>query len=293
MYYYMIPFIFIIICLIVYIIFNKKTTFENFSEPNIEFAIQKYMKTIIDDSNYFNRMTKSDLLARNIGSLDAYKKLYYKSLREFNDDEKTLLYDLVKKIDDYTIDSCRKLNDIPWKFVKTSFNIENNFPHTHGDVIVLSHNFLSDKSSTSILKTLLHEKIHVYQRLYPLETNKLITDYWNFKVTKKFSDFELIRNNPDINNFVYSKNDVFFYQKYTSKNPSNISESIPVAIIDGSEQELNQKIISKMEIPIIINQFEHPYEIMASLIPVIIIDNYKDNTFITKKTIEWINKYLL
>ena len=57
------------------------------------------MVKIVNESYYFNRMSKYDLLARNISSIDSYKKLYLDSIIEFTEEEKSILEEQTHKID--------------------------------------------------------------------------------------------------------------------------------------------------------------------------------------------------
>ncbi len=58
-------------------------------------------------------------------------------------------------------------------------------------------------------KVLVHEKIHILQRLHPEMFHNLYTNYWNFKKVDKIINLELflpiIRNNPDVdkNNYLF------------------------------------------------------------------------------------------
>lgn len=243
-----------------------------------------YINNIIDDSNYFNRMNNIDLLARNVNSIEAYIKLYKDSIKDFSLDEKKSLSTVCKIIDEYT-NKTNKFSKIPWKFAKQSNDIENGWPHTLGDAIILSSDFFKLNNKIQV-KTLLHEKIHIYQRFYPIETNKLFIE-WNFKPTDKIKNIQLARNNPDINDFIYEKEGKIVVQLYNSNNPKGIEDSSPYLYNDNPK-----KITAKeLNIPSVALQYEHPNEIMATLLPDIIINNFDDKTDFVHKTIEWINKY--
>lgn len=285
MFYY----IFIVLILVILVIsglyfFKNVKKKEEVKLSKVIYVSEKYMNKVIDESSFFLRMTSTDLLARNINTVPGYIKFYKDNLQTFNDTEKKILETHIEKLRKI---KSKNLKNIEWKFAKVNFNIENGYPHTLKDVIVLSNVFF-ELSPSEQFSTLLHEQIHVFQRLYPIETEKLVTRYWNFKVVDKNTNFELARNNPDINEFVYSRNDVKIIQVYKNKSPSNIADSETLFLDkDGKNETLN-----KLNIPSVINQIEHPYEIMGVILPKLLITQYTDDSKFIKNTMLWISRYL-
>lgn len=266
--------------------------------PKIEFIDQDYFNYIVDNAQYFNRMNELDLIARDASNINSYKKLYKDGYKGFSDMERNILISLTNKLNDILKDKCKNIYSIPWKFAKLDYNLEKGYPHTHSDVIVLTTVFFGlDK--LIMLETLLHEKIHVYQRLYPLYTQNLIS-LWNFKLIDRFENYKDARNNPDINNFVYSQtnSDKAFLQVYNSPQPTSISDSaVYFYIIKSKDEKQKENIVTKqnLNIPDIVTQYEHPYEIMATFLPKIIIHNYndgsKDGSNFTKDTFIWLDTH--
>lgn len=74
-----------------------------------------------------------------------------------------------KILDTYKLHVLRKL---PWKFMIGHPELELGFPYTIGDYIVIPSKMVHDIT----VETLLHEKIHIYQRKYPQQC-KLIYEY--------------------------------------------------------------------------------------------------------------------
>jgi hypothetical protein len=111
---------------------------------------------------------------------------------------------------------------IPWNIIKIHSNYEDGLPHTreiNGKVfVVLSQNVMNKKDS-SLKRILLHEKIHVYQKLYPLEVQNYIQNlgYKKFKWRKKIKN---IRSNPDVDDFVYIKDGKQFLRIKAENVPS-------------------------------------------------------------------------
>jgi hypothetical protein len=151
-------------------------------------------------------------------------------------------------------------------------DIERDFPHTFGDVIMISAYLLQSESTHKLITTLIHEKIHVYQRMYPLETNVLVQKVWGYKMFGLRNHFKLARNNPDLNGIVYGTNGAVL-QMYNSSTPSSISDSdIKMVVMNP------YKIVRSSE------QHEHPYERMAYQLSDIITNKNKD---VDKSTSLW------
>lgn len=260
--------------------------------PKIEFIDQDYFNDIVDNAQYFNRMNQLDLVARDISSINSYKKLYKDGYKSFSDEERNILITMTNQLNNILKTKYKNIYSIPWKFAKLDFNLEKGYPHTHSDVIILSMTFFNLDNATMI-ETLLHEKIHIYQRLYPLYTQDLISS-WNFQLIDRIENYKDARNNPDINNFIYSQKgiDKPFIQVYNSTNPIDISDSsVYYYIIKSKDEKQKENIVTKkdLQIPEIVTQYEHPYEIMATLLPKIIIHKYNDNTKFTRDTYTWLN----
>lgn len=103
--------------------------------------------------------------------------------------------------------SYKRLYNIPWKItvLDTKFEVENNFPHTHGNVIFLFNNFFNKNQDSRVL-TLIHEKIHIYQRLFPIPYHKILLNYYKLDINSLLhhhEDFNQVRMNPDINLLIY------------------------------------------------------------------------------------------
>jgi hypothetical protein len=237
--------------LIIYFLFRQIYNGEYYIDKN-------YINDIINNSIFFDRMTEYDLYARKINSIEEYKKHYTHNIVNFNYNNVKELEKYVKEIDNENI-FIEKINlsDIKWKFIKINSKIEEGFPHTLGDVIVLSDSFFN---YTNELKkeVLIHEKIHVFQRLYPIETHNFIKTKLNLNVIDNIKTFKLARNNPDIDGFMYTyDNKHGFIQLYNNDKPYGLKDSDTYVI-----SLKDKKIVNKINK--YIGQYEHPFEIMAS-----------------------------
>lgn len=278
--------ILLVIVLILFIILAIYLFKYLYSNSTIQYVSNRYMKNTINKSVYFNKMSRLDLIARKSGSSEDYKKKYYNSLITFNNAEKSKLESCIKNIDQ-KIRKYKNLYAIEWKFAKVSNDIELGYPHTIEDIIVLSPKFLETPEDQMMI-TLLHEKIHIYQRKYPLETEELILNVLEYKIKSVNSDIlELARNNPDINNLNYGKDDYVILQIYNSFSPKDISDSRLVKVTNKNVQDYTPETEKMQNMHV---QYEHPYEIMACYLPHIIIKG----EFLekTNKTNKWMENYL-
>lgn len=259
-----------LIIIIIYIFFHKKT--RSWLEPP-----KTNMKNTIDNSNFFSRMSSIDLKARGASSIDEYKKTYKKAISNFSEQEADVLDDLVKKTS-MLLTSYEKISRIPWKIIKSS-GIEEDMPHTIGDIIVLPAGFFKENRDKQV-ETLIHEKIHVYQRIHPIETSKLLA-LLGFKHWKQGRSVALLRNNPDNDSSVYSLGGIAQAQVYTSQEPRSIRDS-EVKTLEGE---------GSWNLPV--QQKEHPYEIMACWVSHEVIGEGPEHNSQRRDNIRsWMNSFL-
>lgn len=293
MYFYLISAtILIFVTIVAIVIFSRGpniSTKHDIHKPR--FVDHKTMSTIVNNSIYFQRMTPTDLIPRNASSPQAYAKLYKASIIPFTDQQTRTLTQSIHELQTTYLRPFSNLNRIPWKFARVTEDIESGYPHTLHDVIILSDKFFT-LSTKDQQKTLVHEKVHVYQRVHPLQTYKLIHDVWGFQVKDKIVNFPLSRNNPDVNNFVYGKKQGRIIQLYTNQRPQTLADSQPFLIDDKGNSialtSLNQLDIETLPYQPYI-QLEHPYEIMACLLAELIMSS--DISYLTNVQ-EWMKTNL-
>jgi len=229
----------LIFILSVFFLQNK----ENFQE-NITFI------TLFDYDNYIQQFNNYDFKVRNCKDNLVCAKLYKNNILKFTQTEKNKLISLIKQVNSLTKDY-NNFYSLQWKFCKISNKIDMGMPHTHDNIIFISEKFLR-KSRYYQLVTLIHEKLHVYQRLYPEKTQKLYKLY-GYKKYNKY-DISNRRLNPDLDKYDYGINGILFYRKY-NKNPSSLKDSY-IKCIDvntGKEEKSNNCNYA----------YEHPNEIFA------------------------------
>lgn len=139
--------------------------------------------------HYFSTFNETDKRLRNGLTLEKY----IKSLRFPNKAEYEYLKTITDKIDSDYPSLAKK---VPWKFIVFRGDVENKYPHTHGSFIFLHQDNLLNIGYV----TLFHEKIHVFQRYFPWETNTLLISlgYSIHGIADKSG-----RSNPDINSIIY------------------------------------------------------------------------------------------
>jgi hypothetical protein len=270
----------IFIILIFYLLLSNKTTYIKYLSIN-EF------KNITNSSDFFNNMNSSDLLVRKSNNMNEYLKKYQFGYRVFTMQQKKILANIVNIIDK-KIDKYINFKNIKWIFVKIDTNLENSFPHTIENVIVLSNNFFN-YSFDSQINTIIHEKVHIYQRMYPEYINILYSN-WGFKKTDITINNN--RNNPDIK-YYYSYNNNLLVQLYIN-NPLELydSKTYFINLENNNKIIIDKNIIKQYNLPdIYIDKLEHPSEIMAEIISLYLTHSYHKNDkwiIILKK---WMNLY--
>lgn len=186
------------------------------------------------------------------------------------------------------INKYNNFKNIKWIFVKINTNLENSFPHTIKNVIVLSNNFFNSLINYQI-NTIIHEKVHIYQRLYPEYINILYTNWNFFKIDISLNNN---RNNPDIKDHYSYKNNLLI-QLYKD-NPHELydSNTYLINLENNNKVLINNHIIKQYDLPnIIINKLEHPNEIMAEMISLYLTNSYNNNDKWIQILKQWMIKY--
>ena len=158
----------------------------------------------------------------------------------------------------------RALESVPWNVALVGGDVENGWPHTHGDVIFIPQGLQPDAC------VLAHERVHVYQRLQPLQANDLICNYWGYAPYCSRQRFRpdagvALRSNPDLNSLLYSWNGHVRAQVYRSARPQSLADSHVLALVTPPSSALRDARDAP-QLPHCVRQTEHPFEIMACLL---------------------------
>lgn len=272
--------IIIIVTYLIYLLFYTKTT-------HIKYLTFNEFMTITSSSEYFNNMNTYDLQVRKCNNKSEYLKTYQLGYRTFTMGQKIILLNIVSIIEN-KINKYTNFKNIKWTFVKIDTNLESSFPHTIDNVIILSNDFFN-RSFNSQINTIIHEKVHIYQRIYPEYINILYTN-WGFKKTDVTLNNN--RNNPDIK-YNYSYNNNLLIQLYNN-NPHELydSNTYLINLQNNDKILINNNIIKQYDLPdISISKLEHPNEIMAELISVYLTNSYNKNDKWIEILETWMENY--
>jgi len=184
---------------------------------NIIFLNQNELLDILlsNKDHYYKTFFPVDLKVRNVESIKEYKENIKKSVYFFSKSKQESIIKMVKKIDDFlsSIGLC-KASLLPWKIGCIKGKLyEDGLPHTRLDTIILNVNNIN-------ILTLLHEKIHIYQKKYKKDMKNYLS---LFTKVKKREESDRIRANPDIDQWIY-KDDKRIYQTIYVKNPKTIQD---------------------------------------------------------------------
>jgi hypothetical protein len=160
-----------------------------------------------NSDNYYDRFNNIDLQVRNVSNIEEYKEKIRNSPVNINDYLKNIIIDTTKKIDEkfknYKIIGFDggKANTIKWSIgIIDGLDYEAGHPHTRDNIIIISKNLIS---SNNLLRVLLHEKVHVYQKIFK-EDIKLYLKSNNFSISNYNNKS---RANPDTDGFTYINQD--------------------------------------------------------------------------------------
>jgi hypothetical protein len=236
----------ILILILMYLIYRKYNVKEHLNEhlkehlnEHVTFLTKEELidYLIKDSDNYYKKFTKLDMQVRNINSIEDYYNNIRESCIDIINNYRSKLINYIKIADDRLskinlpgFDGL-KCSKIKWKIGMVKENkYEGGFPHTRNDLIILNP-YIS-------VNLLIHEKVHIYQKMYP-EDIKIYLKENGFTKYYELINRENHRANPDLDNWIYKQNNKILETRYKD-NPQSISDVI------------NQD-----------SSFEHPFEYMA------------------------------
>ena len=226
----------------------KKITEKYENIDNIYFMTYKETADFFtkDNDMYVRNMSDLDLHARKVKTYIEYINNIEDTAISFTDEEKELLIKCAKNADIYLrkesfkeLDYAEYINgnniaDIKWIFANTYTNRFNNIlkeneeglPHTRENIIFLSKNVLKF-DELALTNTLIHEKIHIYQRYNSSIFEKIIKDMDLKELdVKKYKYAKYIRSNPDTNNKIYYNGDNIMVCLYRNDKPNSINDVV-------------------------------------------------------------------
>lgn len=236
--------LFLFLFLIIFILFYCCDTF---SAPNNNkiYSKNELINILLKDSDsYVNSFNNNDFMARNVNNKKEYNNSIINSCININQKLKNIIIKQIQiansKFESYNIIGFdgKKCNTIPWNIgIVDGTQYENGYPHTRNNIIIIPKSIINN----NLHSTLIHEKVHVYQKIY---TNDILLYLNHNNFTKinthtnrnasedvmlfsgaQAKDTNLInRANPDIDNNIYQdKNNNILYCIYNN-NPKSISD---------------------------------------------------------------------
>jgi hypothetical protein len=215
----------IIIILLFFIFLISFYCYDNFYDDKIKIYSKNELINILlnDSDNYVNSFNDNDFMARNVKNKEEYYDNINNSCVDISLKLKNKIREQIEiannKFDSYNIIGFdgKKCNNINWNIgIVNGSKYENGYPHTRDNIIIIPKSIIHD----SLYSTLIHEKVHVYQKMYP-EDIKIYLKNNNFN---KINSNLINRANPDIDNNIYTdKNDKILSCLY-NKNPQSISD---------------------------------------------------------------------
>jgi hypothetical protein len=173
---------------------------------------------LADASGYFAAFSPADAAANGCGGPGACRDAYVASLLT------AVPADAVRRLrhDVALVDAaCRRADTpvarlllaVPWRVALLADRHPPQYPHTLGDVICLPAGFVGTAPGRA--ETLLHEKIHVFQRLYPRLCQRLFAAWGLTRLPASAPRPPGERRNPDLDGRLYADGDgVFTCQVY-------------------------------------------------------------------------------
>lgn len=289
-----------------------RSTKEMFEEPSPTLPFvpltREDFDAQVDQSDFFDSLSEHDLKARSKeGTLlqggEHYRNDYKSAYEELTETDKTLLTRVIVEANKLTT-PYKNLQQLEWRIVKVKNTVEYGLPHTIGNMIVINRDTLL-RPEKELVKTMIHEKLHIYQRMNSASARQWITQNgFRALLPSEFATLnkellQLRRSNPDLdtNTYVHIKSNLVLRQLYNSNMPTSIMDSKAVGIpLSGNyiPMSLTNDILGLPKT--FYCQLEHPYEIMACLISEMIAEPSFTETNITNdyvsKTQEWMRKSL-
>jgi len=218
---------------------------------------------LLKNDDFYATFFPADLEARHVASITDYKDKIRSVVTEFSFLEKIILVvcmfradQKLKKIREQYFNGEKAISAIEWRIgCIEGREYEYGLPHTVGTTIIFTKEMMTDYSWGDLIDTLVHEKVHLYQKRYPEDVDRYLSEK-GFVAEKKRSEADRIRANPDINQTVYKR--VYGGIKQNNNNKDDK---------DDKDKEYRMQYVSR---PINItdtiqkdHRKEHPFEEMA------------------------------
>ena len=223
-------FILILLIIIFYFICNSNYEYFDISNNNIIFLSDYETNNAIMNTsdNHFSRFNKYDLIARKVNSVDEYLNNILEIGINLTDDKKDIIIKCIEIIDNELINQINenwidnnKLKQITWRIGVIDGKVyEEGLPHTRNNTIIIPYKQI--KFTNDFINTLLHEKLHVYQKIYPTDFDIYLKENNYTKYIQYINSNINYRSNPDTDEWIYKKNNELYISKYKTLYPDTI-----------------------------------------------------------------------
>jgi hypothetical protein len=209
-----ITFLFILLfTLVFYLLFTL-------SNSNIQILSKNELLNILlsDDDGYYKTFNDTDFKVRNSINIQHYKENIKYSVCSPNNKVIKKLYKAISKSDLKINNLCKnynynyhgidlnKLKNIKWKIgIICNKKYENGLPHTRNDTIIISTSQIMNSNLNDLSTTLVHEKVHLFQKKFKNETQRYLKNK-QYIIIDKINKNDNIRANPDTDNNIYVDN---------------------------------------------------------------------------------------
>lgn len=170
------------------------------NKSRIKFLSRSEAIDVAIAQTYFDNLTKTDLRIRGCTTGAQYLNIYISSIREFNEYEREKITSAVM-----TCDKLFRFNQ-SWIFMKSH---DQGHPHTFSNVICLA-----DVDRPDLLRVVMHERIHVYQRQKRPVAIYETLGYCAYAMNIQQREYLKIRSNPDADEFIYKVGDDIANARY-------------------------------------------------------------------------------
>lgn len=185
-----------------------------------------------DSDGYISNMSYLDLLARQCKSHKEYLLKAKNAALSFTPEQESLIetcfenaFYYLRYVHKSSYINTALLDSLKVRFAYVDTSYENGLPHTRDNIIFLSTNTLK-QSKEQLTVTILHEFIHIYQRVYQTEFREALLKE-GYTIWRKRSQYPRVRSNPDLDDTIYMHPKGFIMVTiYASNSPTSISDVI-------------------------------------------------------------------
>jgi hypothetical protein len=223
--------IFVIVILLSYYWYKEKCFYsENYNDDDKTIFLSKNdLENILvsNSDNFYSRFYKADFELRKINNIYEYTRKIKNSVTDFSENEKLYISEIIRQIHNKFENinlpwlNGKKFNKLKWKIgLVSGYEYENGLCHTRNDTIIIQREQIQ---RYNFFATLIHEKVHVYQKMYPEDT-EIFLKLNNFKKIRKIIESDMIRANMDTDEWIYTDQNGDEYKAVFNKNPVNIQD---------------------------------------------------------------------